>query len=160
MNTNLLLTATGNTEKAKKIREQVFELDNPFASKVMAEITKLYTEQGRREEASKMEDEMRKAQEGRTCDKVNPSLVSATDRKEKRRIDEIAALHCEVFEVRAARYGEDHPSTLEAMEHLAEMYNKLGRTTDASVLNGRVTEIRKRTQLSRSAQGDDTYGEG
>ena len=87
---------------------------------------------------------MRKAHEGRTCDKVNPSFVSDTDRKEKRRIDEIAALHREVFEVRAARYGEDHPSTLEAMENLAEMYNKLGRTTDASVLNGRVMELRKR----------------
>jgi hypothetical protein len=39
---------------------------------------------------------------------------------ERRREEyEIAALHCEVFEVRAARYGEDHPSTLEAMENLA-----------------------------------------
>ena len=126
----------------------VFELGNPFASQVVTEITKLYIAQGRMEEASKMEDEMRKAQEGRTCDKVNPSFVSDTDRKEKRWIDEIAALHCEVFEVRAARYGEDHPSTLEAMENLAEMYNRLGRTTDASVLNGRMTEIHKR-RLSR-----------
>ena len=87
----------------------------------MTEIAKLYIAQGRMEEAGKMEDEMRKAHEGRTCDKVNPSLVSATDRKEKKRIDEIAALDCEVFEVRAARHGGDHPSTLEAMENLAEV---------------------------------------
>jgi non-specific serine/threonine protein kinase/serine/threonine-protein kinase len=148
MNPSLLLTATGTTEKAKRIREQVFELDNPFASKVVTEITKLYTEQGRMEESNKMFEEMRKVQERRALsDKVNAYLVSATDRKEKEIIDEsreIAALHCEVFEIRAARYGADHPATLEAMENLAEVYNELGRITEAAVLDERVTELRRR----------------
>jgi len=143
MNHNVWLVATGTTEKAKRIREQVFELDNPFASKVVTEITKLYIAQGRLEEASEMEDEMRKAHKGRTCDKVNLSLTAA-DRKEKKRIDEIAALHCEVFEIRAAQYGDDHPATLEAMENLAEVFNELGRITDAGVLNERVIELRQR----------------
>ncbi|CAI4216051.1 unnamed protein product [Parascedosporium putredinis] len=113
----------------------------------MAALAKTFCNQGRWEEAEKLEVqvmEMRKAKLGDDHPDTLTSMANlALTFWDQGRLEEAKKLGVQVIEMRKVKLGDDHPDTLTSMANLALTLWDQGRLEEAEKLEVQVMEMRK-----------------
>ncbi|KAH7168414.1 kinesin light chain 3 [Fusarium sp. MPI-SDFR-AT-0072] len=134
-------------DAAVQARRRILGLDHPSTLTSMGNLASTFWNQGRWEEAEKLDVEVME-----TCkEKLGPdhpdTLTSmanlASTYRNQGRWEEAEKLEVEVMEMSKEKLGPDHPSTLTSMGNLASTFWNQGRWEEAKRLEVEVMETRK-----------------